>query len=216
MPSGAYVRVDGSPRGKSPLIVSALKGGQVHLVEADLPGRATVRAEAWVATGSVRLLQLDFLDLILSLTVSTTPAGAEILIDGVSSWERSPLQIPGLSPGKHHFRALLDGYFQLDTLVVVEEGSRLLSFELRPFLVGVLVVLGDRPASIYIDGALVRQNVQNSGARPSVAGLHRIQALLVSGETVEDTVRVNPGEKVTYDYSQRSVVRRTAVGGTAR
>ncbi len=215
MPSGAAVRVDGRPRGKSPLIVSDLEVALVHEVEADIPGRATVRAEVRVMADSVRSVHLSFPEPVLSLTVSTTPNGAEILVDGVSRG-RSTLQLPSLPPGEHRFRALLPDYLPLDTLMVVEEGSRLLRFELRPEPPGILVVMGDRPSRIYIDGILVRENVQNSGERRSKAGLHRVQALLISGETVEDTVRVNPGEKVTYDYSQRSVVRRTPVGGAAR
>jgi hypothetical protein len=215
LPTGAAVRVDGRRRGQSPLIVSDLEVAPVHVVEADLPGRPTVRSEARVLADSVALFRLAFPEPVLSLTVNTTPDGAEILIDGVSRGHSS-LQLPGLSPGEHRFRALLPDYLPCDTLVVVGEGSRRLDFELRPEPPGVLVVMGDRPSRIYIDGVLVRENVQNSGERSSKAGFRRIQALLVSGETVEDSVRVNPGEKVVYDYSQRRVVRRTPVGGVIR
>lgn len=222
-PSYATVRVDGRPRGKSPLIVPDLEVAQVHVVEAALPGRATVRAEARVETGSARLLQLVFLDpmqspagsAIVSLTVSTTPEGAEILVDGESKG-RSSLQVPDLLPGKHRFQARLADHFPLDTLVVVGEGSRLLQFELRPEPPGALVVQGEHISSIYVDGTLVGSNVQNSGEQKRKAGVYRVQVLLLSGKAVEDTVRVNPGEKVVYDYDERRVVRRTPVGETAR
>ena len=51
----------------------------MHVVDAELPGRAIVRAEARVMADSVMSLRLSFMEPVLSLIVSTTPDGAEIL-----------------------------------------------------------------------------------------------------------------------------------------
>lgn len=56
-----------------------------------------------------------------SLSVTTTPAGAFIFIDGVQRGV-SPASIPGLAPGDHTILLKLDGYQDLSTPVMITAG----------------------------------------------------------------------------------------------
>jgi hypothetical protein len=69
------------------------------------------------ATGTT--IQQDTLG---ALTVTTTPAGALILIDGVQRGV-SPATIPGLSAGTHTVLLKLDGYQDLSTPVMIAAGK---------------------------------------------------------------------------------------------
>jgi hypothetical protein len=57
-----------------------------------------------------------------SLSVTTTPAGAAIFIDGVQRGV-SPATIPGLVPGDHTLLLKLDGYAELSTPVSIIAGE---------------------------------------------------------------------------------------------
>jgi hypothetical protein len=72
---------------------------------------------------------------------------------------------------------------------------------------GELIVRGDNPASIYIDRVLVKVNVQNSEIRQLSAGEHQVQVVLVSGDTIDKSITIASGERVTYDYSENHIER---------
>lgn len=57
-----------------------------------------------------------------SLSVTTTPAGVSIFIDGVQRGV-SPATIPGLTPGDHTLLLKLDGYTDLSTPVSITAGK---------------------------------------------------------------------------------------------
>jgi len=57
-----------------------------------------------------------------SLSVTTTPAGVTIFIDGVQRGV-SPATIPGLAPGEHTLLLKLDGYTDLSTPVSITAGK---------------------------------------------------------------------------------------------
>jgi len=57
-----------------------------------------------------------------SLSVTTTPSGALVYIDGQMKGI-SPAIIPGLSPGTHAIKIILDGYQDLDTTTEITGGT---------------------------------------------------------------------------------------------
>lgn len=61
-------------------------------------------------------------DTLGSLSVTTTPAGVTIFIDGVKRGA-SPATIPGLSAGSHTLLLKLDGYEELSTPVIISAGK---------------------------------------------------------------------------------------------
>jgi hypothetical protein len=79
--------------------------------------QVTQQASAPVAAGSAA--QPDTLG---SLSVTTTPAGAFIFIDGVQRGV-TPVTIPGLSAGTHTLLLKLDGYQDISTPVTIVAGK---------------------------------------------------------------------------------------------
>jgi hypothetical protein len=57
-----------------------------------------------------------------SLSVTTTPAGATVFIDGVQRG-LSPVTIPDLSPGTHALRVVMNGYTGFTTPVTITSGQ---------------------------------------------------------------------------------------------
>ena len=145
-----------------------------------------------------------------SMLVTTEPGGGEIRVDGTA---RGTAPVTASLPlGRHLFRAAREGYNDAETTLVVTDATRQLHMTLTREAPGVLVVLGDLPAQIYIDGALVVENVQNSGPRSLPPGNHAVRAILVSGETIDHTVAVRSGERATYDFSRNGITRRPEGG----
>jgi hypothetical protein len=120
----------------------------------------------------------------------------------------SPVTLHTLPLGRHRLRSTLDGREPAETTLVVTAETRQIQLGLAPEAPGTLVVLGDLPAQIYVDGALVVENVQNSGPRSLPPGSHTVRVVLVSGETIDHTVAMHSGERAIYDFSKNSVTRR--------
>jgi hypothetical protein len=146
------------------------------------------------------------------VAVSSAPTGALLEMDGVAAG-KTPITLRTVAAGKHKFRLHLDGYLTADSAFVVGPGTQYWNQALAAVPPGILVVLGDLPARIFIDDKLVAANVLNSGRRSYPPGRYAVRAELVDGSKLEESVEINPGEVVTFDYSQRRVVSRVSSEG---
>jgi hypothetical protein len=211
-PSGAKVTVDGRTYGRSPVVVEGLPVPGQRVVEASLPGAGSARQEVALRAGSIvgtrLILRAEPLGAVM---MTSDPPGARILVDGQSKGT-TPVGVQGLTVGRHRVDVRKEGFVAIDSVLDVLESTRQLHFPLNAEPPGVLVVLGDRPAQIYVDGALIVENVQNSRPQRLRPGSHQVRVVLVSGETVEQSVVLHSGERTTFDYSRNTVERR-AEGG---
>jgi hypothetical protein len=108
-----------------------------------------------------------------SLTVTTTPSGAAVYIDGVQRGI-SPAVIPGLAAGSHTVLLKLNGYQDLSTPVSITAGTMNdYSTGLTPLPVGSTVI----PAATTAGAAAVPAKTQSPGFE-TVAGIAAIGALL--------------------------------------
>jgi hypothetical protein len=210
-PGGLEARVDGILRGKTPLTVGGLAVPFAHLLEIRSGEHETVRREFRVSADSVVEMHLNPAALKGMMVIQTSPPGAEITLDGTRRGP-SPLRVQDLAFGSHNLRVDMENHLPLDTLVQVGEVPALLDLRLRSEPPGVLVLQGDKPAEMFVDGRSVALNVQNSGPKEMSAGSHGIQVVLVGGETIEDTVVIRSGERVVYDFSRKAVTSRTNTG----
>lgn len=206
-PPGAEVRVDGRLAGVSPLLVRGLGLARSHHVEAARDGYGVAHAEASLKPNGGNTLALALEMGKADVSVITEPAGGEIRVDGTSRG-LAPVKVAGLSLGRHAFAASREGFDRAETTLVVNASTRELRFALHAEAPGVLVVRGDLPAQIYIDGTLVVENVQNSGPRSLPPGNHTVRVILVAGETIDHAVSVHSGERAIYDFSSKTVTRR--------
>jgi PEGA domain len=120
----------------------AVVAGQVTTIDADLskgPGTAATTAPA--GTASTAPVPGEG-----SLSVGSTPQGAQVLVDG-NVRGMTPAVIPGLSPGQHTVLLKLDGYQEFNTTVSISDGkttefsTALAQAKKSPGFAGILVVV---------------------------------------------------------------------------
>lgn len=211
-PPGALITVDGEPREeRSPLTIRDLPIAAPHRITASLPGFQRAERNVSLRRDTLITLAIDLARQTTDIVLVTVPSGSELMLNGEPKG-RTPLTLRQVPVGTHRFTAARVGYLNADTTVAVTTNLGTIELLLRQEPPGFLTVQGDYPAAIYVDQELVARNVQNSGARELVRGMHRIRVVLTTGEAVEDSVEVRTGESVVYDYSQRKVVRRNRAG----
>ncbi len=99
-PSGAQVQVDGAVQGTSPFNAKSLASGQ-HTVVVSKPGyQSATRVIAVVVGKSTPLVVTLQAVAMATLSVSSQPAGAAILVDGKDSGKVTPAQLP-MEAGEH-------------------------------------------------------------------------------------------------------------------
>ncbi|MBP3420195.1 MAG: SUMF1/EgtB/PvdO family nonheme iron enzyme [Marinifilaceae bacterium] len=107
-PSGATVYVDGKSIGTTPISGEEFPVGGNHKIELRKEGYETYSLNETFVAGSVRISKnLD--ELKTKLNVSTTPAGAYVLLDGVLIGT-TPLKNVAVSRGRHDVLLKMDGY----------------------------------------------------------------------------------------------------------
>ena len=205
-PPDAVITIDGVARGRSPVIVRDLDVPRTHIIEATSPGRA-----ARTETHSVKAAQLTTVSLAMTsrktdFVVTTDPPGASLSLDGAPGGP-SPHRFAGVPLGRHGFSARLDGYVAADTMVELAAGTGQVHIALVPEAAGAVMIQGDQPAQMYVDGRLVADNVPNSRIQKLARGSHLARVILVSGEAIEKTLVVRSGEITVYDYSKDTIIR---------
>ena len=154
-PEGAQIAVDGQARGAAPCSLFDLAPG-THLVTVTAPG--FVPADAFVAVTPGGYVQKSFaLEEEKALVlVKTTPAGADVRVNGVSLGT-TPLLVTSLASGRTHVLDLqLTGY-QTKRIDVKADGR-------RPLV---------REETLALDSGVVTCTTEPAGARVSVNGVER-------------------------------------------
>jgi hypothetical protein len=206
-PAGAEVRVDGRVAGKSPLTIHQLGAANSHRIDAALPGFASVTQQVKAQPNTMTSVSLALQQAATEVAVTTDPDASEIRVDG-SVVGTAPLSLDTLRPGRHTFVALRDGYVKAETSLTVRPEKQRVHLTLVPESPGTLVVQGDRPAEIWIDGVLVVANVQNSGPRELSPRAYQVRVIFADGDAIEQSVLVKSQERATYDYTKGTVTRR--------
>jgi hypothetical protein len=119
-PAGAQILINGQPQGISPLTLRVPAGD--HALELRSSGPTQVMGLHVERDASIsRFFDLPVGTAAASLRVSSTPAGARVLVDGHVRG-RAPLLVAGLSPGPHTVRAE-QGALLLERSVMLESGA---------------------------------------------------------------------------------------------
>ena len=174
-PTGAFVYVDGTYRGVTPLTVAATAGSR--RVELDRPGYADWSSTAQVTTGATvqvnAVLQLLPASSNGGIAVSSDPAGAAVYLDdqykGVTT-AFGDLELTGVAAGGHTLSLRLDGYDEYRLTVQVTPDSTVkvrprLSATGNPSVTATSTVLSDRGA--------IQANSTPSGARVAIDGSYK-------------------------------------------
>jgi hypothetical protein len=208
-PPGAEISVDGVRRGRSPLTLTGLAVPARYSATAEMEGYLDRTETFSVLPDTTVPFDIVPLEPIrASVTVTTTPPGATVTVDGRGRG-RSPLSALTVSPGTHRFHLGLSGFVAVDTTLEVGEGGGRLHVPLRTEPPGFLEIRGDSIAVIMVDGRVIKSNTYNSRPQQMAVGWHGIRVRLRAGTEIVDSVLVNSKEQVVYDYSEQRVTSRT-------
>lgn len=107
-PSGSTVSIDGKSVGTAPLDVQILEPGK-HELKITHPNYANIVQGITVNGGAELALSFTLQPLSGKLSISSTPSGAEVLIDG-KSWGKTPLSNLTIPTGSHAVTVKYPGY----------------------------------------------------------------------------------------------------------
>lgn len=119
-PVPATVALDGHEAGVTPVTLRSLSYGS-HEVELRAPGYASHRESVSVVDETPHVLQVELRPLYGSLSISSEPMGAEILLEGKSQG-KTPLTLTELNPGSLELEARLEGYQSRQEQARIEAG----------------------------------------------------------------------------------------------
>ena len=111
-PSGAAIFVDGMDSGRfTPGTLSGLAVGN-HVVSVTMEGYTVTPESMSVVILPDEITQAEFTltEITGSLDVTSTPAGATIIVDYIDTGELTPTILTGLSPGDHVVEVAMAGY----------------------------------------------------------------------------------------------------------
>ena len=114
-PQGAQVQIDGrtDPTWVTPFTLSGLAAGQ-HSITVSKAGYSTDTRTVDVTSGGRAFVTTHLNQLMATLAVSSSPAGANVYIDGKDSGKRTPAQV-SVEKGQHVVLVRMSGYIDATT-----------------------------------------------------------------------------------------------------
>jgi hypothetical protein len=122
VPEGAEIAFDGTNLCQAPCTLTGIAPGQ-HSISASKPGFASASRALSLASGANTTVALQLSQLTAIISVSSTPAGAAIVIDSKDSGKLTPAQIVLDKPGKHAITIRRYGYLEASSSVNVDAGQ---------------------------------------------------------------------------------------------
>jgi hypothetical protein len=151
----ARVLIDGDayPERASPSVtMKGISAGE-HTLIIESDGYKTHAQPVVVQSGKTVSINVELGKVGGGLRVISEPAGAEILVDGAPSGEKTPATLSDVSTGKHTIELRLEGYKHDKKEVKVDVGSeKTVSMDLRPEAVEVRVVSTPAGAKVTLNG----------------------------------------------------------------
>lgn len=121
-PSGAQITFDGHPLCQSPCTLTDIAAGP-HSVAASKSGYMPVTRTIHITRGARTTVSLQLSPLAATLLVSSTPAGAAIIIDGRDTGRLTPTQFTVNKPGIHTVLVRRSGYLDSASSVNTQIGQ---------------------------------------------------------------------------------------------
>lgn len=203
-PGGADVYIDGLYSGATSATVGNLAAGP-HFVELRRAGY-----NSWIDTVQVLPGQVTIIDVTLevastaqtgSISVSSTPPGASVYLDGGFqgiTQPGNPIDLTAIPPGPHTVRLVLAGYQDYTGNVQVQAGGvamvdAVMIPSTNPSEAGTLQVNSDpQGANVFLDNLC--RGVTPLTLTPVEAGSHSLLVRLAGYNDYASTVTIEPGQ----------------------
>jgi len=147
-----------------------------------------------------------------SLTVTSDPSGAIVIIDGYSSGT-TPWVFTGLATGWHTVEVDYAGYEAYTTNIYVDSGETAeVNAELTPLVEYGTLVIGSTPggADVYVDGNY--QGISPVTVSALAAGSHQIELHLAGYQVLTDTESITAGQGTVADLTLAPLAARAGFG----
>jgi len=199
----ASIDVDGIQVGQTPLTTPIRVASGAHIVGAQAPGYLATRREITLpgeATQTIEIQLQAAAARLAQLWISSSPQGAEILVNG-KSVGTTPLSASiSVDPGELQVEARRAGYLRAARILSLGDGARGdVAFALEedvtasPSSRSLLRVVASEPGvEIAVDG-IVRPNAGSGVSLPQ--GRHQLRVTLAGFETVDRAVDLPPGNE---------------------
>lgn len=197
VPEDAEVTLNGSFRGKTPLLMSDFPAGE-HKMRIAKPGFFTKDLDVAVKDRTPQLIRVDLTSDAAGLTVNSTPPGATVLINGANRGT-TPARIEALPSGDSQIELRLDGFERYRQGVKISAGQSVtVDAKLTPLPGDLEIVTTPAKARVYVDNQLKGDSpVTLMGIAP---GDHRVRIELKGFETDARSVSVKAGGKTTEEF----------------
>lgn len=206
-PTGANVTISGEFKGTTPLDISVAAGS--HEVRVELDGYAVQTRTVQLTGGTTKTESFTLAEVPSGfLDISSTPRGAEILVDGASKGS-TPMSRLRVSVGQHRVEIRMNGYDSVFQDVTMTRGRRLsINAPLeRSGQASIILNSNYNGARIFVDGKLYNATtpVDNITLRP---GPHTIEVKSKGYSSWSQTFDLSDGSRETYtaNLSQKSKV----------
>ena len=207
-PSGASIVVDGVDTGQvTPYTFSDIPVGSYSVaVVLDGYGGGDAR-QVTVTDGQPSKVEFSLSQRVGSFTVSSSPSGADIIVNGVNTGQVTPHTFNNQPIGSYSVSVDLEGYGGGDAqqIVVSEVGTKTVSFSLSRQLGNLQISSSPSGASIFLDGVDTGQVTPYTFSDIPV-GTYNV-AVVIDGYGGGDTRQVTVGdgdtETVPFSLSQQ-------------
>ena len=123
-PDGAQIQLDGqtSPGWVTPVILSQLQPGR-HTITVTKAGYSPETRTLEIASRSKSVISLQLAMVPAGLSVTSTPGGAKVYVDGKDMGRVTPLQLTVDKPGNHTILVRKDGYLDETSTMNLQAGQ---------------------------------------------------------------------------------------------
>ncbi len=200
-PAGAAVWLDGEDTGLATDCTLPNVPAGDHVVTLKLDGYADASAPVTVLSGETATVALTLTTLTGSLTVTSTPTDAAILIDGAETGEVTDATLDGIAVGTHTVTLRKDGYVDASAEVTIEyNATATLHLDLARAAGSIAVTSAPDGGAIFLDGTDTGRTT-NATLEDVPAGDHTVTVKKPGYADASKTVTVADNETATVSFA---------------
>jgi hypothetical protein len=137
----------------------------------------------------------------VSISIRSSPEGADVFVDGFPTGEVTPCRVDGLSPGQHRILISKIGYLPAEEIIRIPEGARTggtIACTLQKYVSGELFIESTVPdAKIYLYGRYTGEKAPHTFPGMSI-GTYEVRLVSENASKTVWDVLVTPGEMTGY------------------
>lgn len=210
----AQIVVNGVKAGQGSVTVSRIPAGEVE-IKVEARGYRPYAASISLAEGAEESMSVDLETLPSSIEVVSSPAGANVTIDGVLRGT-APVSVAEIAPGRHSVSVAMDGYDPDSRDVILEAGVKgVVDFTLVSNTGSLLVTTEPAGVTLVVDGRDAGATPAAMDAVPGVSapftigglapGTRKVKAIKPGWFPKEADVEVQRGKTATLNLKLKKM-----------